>query len=229
MRMSKLTLLGQRAPAALGAAAALALSGLLVLVSQASATHQPADKVKVAASVLEVMQAQAAAGSGSSGPVELLHDTFRSSTPADLLIGVTAECGLWTQTVVSDSESEQADAAVTMWVELDGQVLPVTFDSNGDGVYDDPDDGRVAFCNREQELETTNLGDPEVIDLFLRTREANGFNWAALDVGNGIHELKVFAQLDVEVQGTGSGSALAVVGKRTVQIQPDHFKNDETF
>ena len=207
---------------------ALVAAGVVVLVLMAppesSATHQPADKVNVSASTVEVMQTQVGLGASSSGPVTLLSGTFRNSTPTDLIIQVTAECALWTDIVSPESE---AAATVTVWVELDGARVPVTSDSNGDGVFDDPDDGKVIFCNRAFRI-STPLFVGDAIRLFQKTRSANAFNWGALNVGNGIHTLVVKAQLDASVTGVGT-FAQAAVGKRTLVVEPAKLANDAEF
>ncbi len=207
---------------------ALVAAGVVVLglmaPPEARATHQPADKVNVSASTVELMQTQVGLGSSSSGPVTLLSGTFRNSTPTDLIIQVTAECALWTDIVSPESE---AAATVTVWVELDGARVPVTSDSNGDGVFDDPDDGKVIFCNRAFRI-STPLFVGDVIRLFQKTRSANAFNWGALNVGNGIHTLVVKAQLDASVTGVGT-FAQAAVGKRTLVVEPAKLANDAAF
>src|SRR5919198_1188424 len=71
---------------------------------QARATHEPADKINVSASTVEVMQTQVGLGA-SSQQVTLLSATFRNSTPADLIIQVTEECALWTDIVSPESEA----------------------------------------------------------------------------------------------------------------------------
>ena len=196
----------------------------LMAVPQARATHEPADKINVSASTVEVMQTQVGPGGGSSGPVTLLSATFRNSTPTDLIIQVTEECALWTDIISPESE---AAAAVTVWVELDGAAVPVTSDSNGDGVFNDPDDGKTIFCNRAFRI-STPLFVGDVIRLFQKTRSANAFNWGALNVGNGIHTLVVKAQLDASVTGVGT-FAQAAVGKRTLVVQPAKLANDAQF
>jgi hypothetical protein len=206
------------------AAVGLTLLTPVAIVPEASADHMPADKIAVSASVVEVMQTQAGPGGGSSGPVTLLSATFRNSTPTDLIIQVTAECALWTDIVSPDSE---AAATVTVWVELDGVRVPVTRDTNEDGVFNDPDDGRVVFCNRAFRI-SAPLSVGDVIRLFLKTRSANAFNWGALNVGNGIHQLVVKAQLDASVIGLGT-FAQAAVGKRTLVVQPAKLANDAEF
>ena len=122
------------------------------------------------------------------------------------------------------SPNSDARASVKIWTELDGTPVPVTFDSNGDGVFDDPDDGRVVFANRDFQI--TSLITADILKLFLNTRSANAFNWVAMNVGSGIHSLVVKSQLDVQV--TGAGLAKAAVGRRTLVAEPAKLSNDAT-
>jgi len=201
-----------------------AVALVLIARPEARATHQPADKINVSASIVEVMQTQVGPVPSSSGPVTLLSATFRNSTPTDLIIQVTGECALWTDIVSPESE---AAAKVTVWVELDGVAVPVTSDSNADGVFDDPDDGKVVFCNRAFKISAPVVG-PGVVNLFQKTRSTHAFNWGALNVGNGIHTLVVKAQLDTSVTGVGT-FAQAAVGKRTLVVEPAKLANDAEF
>ena len=201
-----------------------AVALVLIARPEARATHQPADKINVSASIVEVMQTQMGLGESSSGPVTLLSATFRNSTPTDLIIQVTGECALWTDITTPESE---AAATVTVWVELDGVAVPVTSDSNADGVFDDPDDGKVVFCNRAFKISAPVVG-PGVVNLFQKTRSTHAFNWGALNVGNGIHTLVVKAQLDASVTGVGT-FAQAAVGKRTLVVEPAKLANDAEF
>ena len=198
----------------------LALGG--PAVRPARANHLPADKIGVSASVMQVMVATASpVGPVSSGTVTLLQATLRNSSPTDLMIQVSAECGLWTDIV---SPSSDAKASVKVWVELDGSPVPVTTDSNGDGVNDDPDDGKVVFANRDFQI--TGLLSADVLKLYLSTRNADEFNWITLNVGSGIHSLVVKGRLDVQV--TGAGYAKAAIGKRTLIAEPAKLANDAT-
>src|SRR5436309_8253183 len=191
-------------------------------VRPARANHLPADKIGVSASVMQVMVATASpVGPVSSGTVMLLQATLRNSSPTDLMIQVSAECGLWTDIV---SPSSDAKASVKVWVELDGSPVPVTTDSNGDGVNDDPDDGKVVFANRDFQI--TGLLSADVLKLYLSTRNADEFNWITLNVGSGIHSLVVKGRLDVQV--TGAGYAKAAIGKRTLIAEPAKLANDAT-
>jgi len=198
------------------------LFAMAVPAGFARANHLPADKIGVSASVVEVMTATASpTGPVSSGPVVLLEATLRNSSPTDLIVEVTGECALWTEIL---SPASEAKASVKVWTEIDGNPIPVTSDSNGDGVNNDPDDGRVVFCNRD--FQVTSLLTVDVLRLFLGTRSANSFNWITLNVGSGIHSIVVKGQLDVQVAGTGY--AKAAVGKRTLVVQPAKLANDAT-
>ena len=200
----------------------MALAPLGLAVRPAHANHLPADKIGVSASVMEVMTATASPiGPVSSGPIVLLQATLRNSSPTDLMIKVTGECALWTEIV---SPSSDAKASVKIWTEMDGRPVPVTTDANGDGVNDDPDDGRVVFSNRDFQI--TSLLSVDLLRLFIGTRSANAFNWITLNVGSGIHSIVVKAQLDVQV--TGAGVAKAAVGKRTLIVEPAKLANDAT-
>jgi hypothetical protein len=200
-------------------ALALLLSVSDLLVRQASATHQPADKIGVSASVMEEMVAQVGFGGGTSGPITLLSATLRTSSPTDLIVQLTGECALWTNVITTEPiATSQAIANVKVWVEIDGVRVPVTSDSNEDGVFNDPDDGKVVFCNRDVKLSTTGLLPGQLLDLFIKTRQANAFNWVTFNVGSGMHTIVVKAQLDVKV--SGAGEARAAVGKRTLVIEP---------
>jgi hypothetical protein len=102
--------------------------------------------------------------------------------------------------------------------------------------------GEVTFCEREQQLSATLQGiienldcfpegvfdpgapgcvlTPEEIELVLNTFEANAFFFALDDLGAGIHNVVVQAQIEsgTSVQ-EGSAVAFALVGKGTVIVE----------
>ncbi len=201
--------------------AGLALAILALAQGATIATHEPADKIEASASAVEVMQVQGGPGSSSS-EVVLLEGTLRSSSPTDLIIDVNAETGLFTAVTIFGTSESEARARITVWVEIDGMAVPVTGDSNGDGSFNDPDDGRVVFNNRDFGLASINL--TAVLTGFQRTRSAHGFKWVALDVGPGIHSIEVKARL--EVIALGNANAAAAVGKRTMVVEPTKLAND---
>lgn len=208
------------------ALALLLLLGLVTLGRGAIATHRPADKVAVAGSAIEVMTTPLVDGQ-SSLTETILEGTMKTSTPADLMIQVTLECALLTDITtdtVNQPESE-AIATVKVWVEIDGAAVPV---SSGDTT----EPGRVVFCNRAYRQKVTELDDDNdnhVFEQFLRTRSANAFNWIKLNVGSkpSPHTIKVKAQLTAQV--TGAGDAKAIVGKRTLVVEPAKLANDATI
>lgn len=210
--------------------------------NQVGATHQPADKVTASGSALETMRVTALPGQGErSATVKLLTARLRTSKPTDLIFNVTAECALWTNVGTIGNDFSESTATVQVWITVDGNgnsgkgVVPVSGDSNGDGKLNDPDDGRVVFCNRAFRMETMNFNDDDaddVIRLFQRTRSANAFNWTRLNLGSGVHTIEIWARLVAQVD-TGSTTepglaeeAAAAVGKRTVVVTPAKLAND---
>ena len=83
------------------------------------------------------------------------------------------------------------------------------------------------FCNRAQGQEWTNSanstdGDEEdSLTQYQNTRNANAFNWMALNVGtagDNIHKIEVWA--DWTIAETGEAVASAAVGNRTLILEP---------
>lgn len=153
----------------------------------------------------------------------------------DLLIGVSIESGVFTQTEVKGQkgESETATASGT----IDIQVLI-------DGVAVAP--GIVRFNHRDQELSATLGGvldscivnvDPETgvggfdaddciwsdedINLILETTTANHFNFIAPNVGSGEHSIEVVADVSAAAtSGTkGSATAWAVINIGSLSVE----------
>lgn len=210
-----------------------------MIMSRADAEGIPADKVSVSASTLEVMHAQPVPGQ-SEETVTLMTGRFRSSSPTDLIISVTAECALWTNIATAGNDTSQAISRVEVWVEIDGAIVPVSAsEPAGSTSAIDPADqgsrGRVVFCNRASQLITENFNDDssdDIIRSYNRTRDANGFNWGALNVGSGVHDIVVKARLATALSGDGNPDgqlAKAAVGKRTLIVEPTKMANDAVF
>lgn len=177
--------------------------------NSASATHQPADKVAASGSDVLVTDPGTA--------ITILKETLRTSSPADLILGVTLECSIATDLTTVGNDSEQAEGRVRVWVEIDGKPVPVAGE----------DDGRVTFCNQAYHRDTTNFDDEDAtIRTYLLTAAANGFNWLALNLGNGIHTVEVKAELTETA--TNENTADAAIGRRTLMIEPVKAANDET-
>lgn len=199
----------------------LLIVGLLGVIAtgQAAADHKPADRTSAAGSETEVM--------GPGTAVTLLSEDIRVSTTADLTLAVTAECSIITNVTTVGNDDQQAFGEVKVWVEIDGQHVPVS--------VSDADQGRVVFCNRTYRRKTTNFDDEDAtIETFMETRAANGFNWMALNVGqafddpaNGNNVVTVEVKAKLTETATNSATAEAVVGNRTLIITPTHAANDE--
>lgn len=160
------------------------------------------------------------AAASTSGAVQLATTTLHTSQASDLAIQFTSECYVYTQDGnTSTQDSAETQAAATVWVEVDGQPVPVTTDASAQ-----PDDGKVGLCSRTQTLSST-LTDQDAISLAALTHAAHGFNWTSLNVGEGDHTVSVMATLDASANGTGQGTAAAVIGKRTLQVSAVNSNN----
>lgn len=192
------------------ALAALAFAALVVVpavVQDARATHQPADKVVAHGSDVEVF--------GPGVDVTLLAGTMKTSSPTDLLLSVSLECSILTEVTTVGNDNQEAFGRIEVWVEIDGVPVGVT----------ETDDGRVVFCDRAHQQETTLFDDEDAtIRSYLATRTANAFNWARLNVGSGVHTIVVKGTLTEEA--TQNAVAEAAIGKRTFIAEPTKLAND---
>ena len=205
--------------------AALAVA-LLVAVAvpdvlrDARATHQPADKMAVSGSSLEVITVPLLAGA-STTTAELLKGTIKTSSPTDLVLSVNLECALWTDITTVGNDDSESVARVKVWVEIDGKPVPVSSD-------DTAEKGKVVFCDRAYRRTTTDFDDEDArIDSYLRTRSAHSFDWISMNLGSGVHTISVKGELITSV--TGTGMAQAAIGKRTLIVEPTKLANDVTI
>jgi hypothetical protein len=218
------------------------LVGLLVVsvlftaytAQQAWGQGQPADKIAVSGSDVDQV--------GDDTPI--IEEQMKVSSPADLILSVTAECSILTELVTNnDQPSSDAFGSVRLRVTIDGTEVPVAADesaaSEDDANDDDNEVGEVTFCNRAYHRDVTDEEDPEDgIDQehdYIDTRTANAFNWIALDTGtnyddpangNNILDIVVYADYDTETS-SDTNIAEAFVGSRTLVIEPGHFANNE--
>lgn len=163
----------------------------------------PADKMTVTASNISV--------SSPGQNVKLMQAQMRTSTPEDLVLQVTAECSiLTTVTTTGNTASSSASGSVEIWLEIDGVRVPVATGDNG----------HVTFCNRDFQRTTSGFvfDNNATIKDYEATKSANGFNWAAFNLGNGIHTITVKANLTQTA--SDNNTAQAVVGNRTLTVQP---------
>lgn len=216
---------GVRTTVAAGAALALAMTlGYLAQGTQA-AGGIPANKVAASGSGLDVL--------GAEEPKVILRETVKINNPTDLIIGLSAECAILTEVTNSaNGQTAMAFGEIVMQVRINGRPVPVA--------DNDPDQGNVVFCNRAQEQQWTdtaegpNAGDDSDDQLrqYLSTRNANAFNWLALNVGreyvgttSNVHTIEVWATWRTDT--VGEARADAVVGSRTLVLEPVKAANDE--
>lgn len=222
---SALEIAADRRTALKGLGAAGISLGLGALASGSATASQPADKVAVSGSTLEVMEVSTTDSENHSETHTLLSDTIKTSTPTDLLLQPTVETALFTDIMTMGNDQSEAEAAVTCWIELDGEPVVVSSDYTAAGLSEQ-EASEVVFDKRAHRMETANFDDEEAtIRQFLDTRSANGFNWVTLDVGNGEHDLELMGRLDVNVDDSNA-EARAIVGPRTMIVEPVKLPND---
>ncbi len=161
----------------------------------------------------------------------ILTGQIHTATPNDLLIGVSLETSLLTETLVKSSggtkDSSTATAGIEVMVMVDDQTAApgvVVFDkrtqqlsatlggyytgctdTNGDGIID---------------LTTECQLSPEEIDLLLDTTAAHHFNFVLSNVGQGTHAIVVKAKIsNSTVFANGTASASGILGKGSLTIE----------
>ena len=190
---------------ALGVVAAAAMPG------QAGPTV-PTDKMVVAGSRAQV----AAPGTA----VTLLQAKMQTSTTEDLMLHVSLECTIVTDISTQGNDNSSAEGHVEVWIEVDGQPVPV--------LDPDPDGGRITFCDRSYNRTTSNFvaDNNATIKDGLRTVSAHAFNWVKLNTGNGIHTITVKGTLSSSA--SSNAHAEAVIAGRTLVVDPTHAAVNET-
>lgn len=177
-------------------------------LTPATATHAPADKLAAFGSNIEI---------GEPGELlTLASGTMRTSGPTDLVFSLSLECSIITKVVTVGDDVSEAQAKIVVWVEVDDQPVGVI----------SGDDGKVTFCDRTHR-QTTDLFDDEdaTIETYLATKSAHAFHWVALNVGSGLHKVEVHAEL-TEITNDDDAFADAVIGKRTLVVEPTKLAND---
>ena len=203
-------------------------SALLVtyVAPKAGADHEPANKVAAAGSQVEVM--------GPGEKVELLSERVKMSGPTDLILSATAECDILTELTTGGDSGNSAGAfgQVRMWITIDGRTVPVSTD-------DVSETGKVVFCNRAHnktitDAENDDDGTDEEYDMT-QTRQANGFNWLAIDTGfayddpaNGNNILDIVLWAEFTEEATNNAVAEALVGHRTLIAEPTNASVHES-
>lgn len=213
---------------AVAAAAVLGAALFAVVSPKADAGHEPANKLAAAGSETEVF------APGQTLPI--LEETIKVNTNHELILQLTAECDILTE-LTTGGPGENANSAgafgqVRTWITLDGTVVPVSSD-------DETETGKIVLCNRAHNKTITDTEDaPDGTDTeedMTRTRQANGFNWLALNVGrtfddpaNGNNVIDVVVYAEFTETTVNRGVAEARVGHRTLIVEPDNASVHES-
>lgn len=164
----------------------------------------------------------------------IMQGVMRTSKPKDVIMQVALECSILTKLTTNNANpTASASGKVRVWVTVDGKVVPIEDVStapqdpaqSGNGTVADDS---VTFCDREYSRSVTDQETlPDGIDQesdYIRTKSSHGFNWIRLNMGSGVHDIKVFAQLTRAQSATGE--AEATIGNRTLVAEPGHFDVD---
>lgn len=162
-----------------------------------------------------------------------------SGSPKDLVIGLSFETSLFTETIVRSKGGKEskatADAKIEMKVLVDGQLAApgeVIFDQRQQklwaklgGVLDCNDDGDTIITFDEGNLTEEEIG------LILDTTAAHPFNFLAYNIGFGSHTIEAFARLSMDgvtvvvedpANGSANANASASLGKGTLSAWEVH-------
>ncbi|MCW8329759.1 hypothetical protein MD588_13155 [Photobacterium sp. SDRW27] len=220
---------------------ALAIAGLLI-TSTSYADNTASAYTGNGTAVIGALASRAMLADDEGYTRVLSTELSNSGAPKDLVIGLSFETSLFTETVVKSKggtkSSSTADAKIEMKVYVDGVLAQpgnVIFDKRTQTLWaklggslnceDTNDDGIISF----DECDLTE----EEIGLILDTTAAHTFNFLAYDIGSGSHTIEAFARLsyggEVVVEdpesGSGSWDANATLGKGTLSVWEVHGSN----
>ncbi len=165
---------------------------------------------------------------------EILSTSIKTPNKKDLLIGVSLETGLYTNTLVKDkytgaldtSDTSNAVAGIKIEVLLDGKPVapsPVIYDRR-DQILSAKLGGILSACtdldgDGHITLDECTLLDEE-IQLILDTMGAHHFNFVAPNVSPGEHTLTVVATIEIKATyQNGYAEAKALVGKGSLTVE----------
>ncbi|MEA3199936.1 MAG: hypothetical protein QOE90_1364 [Thermoplasmata archaeon] len=201
-----------KAVVAVGFALAFATGMYAATLAGADSNAQPADKMAAAGSAVAYSQ--------PGQVVTLLSGQMKTSSPEDLVITASMECDILTSVTTTGNDDSSAFGQVVAWIEIDGHPVPVGWDDTG------ADAGKVVFCNRAHQQTTSGftVDNNATITSFIQTRSANSFQWTSLNLGSGQHTVELKALLTQT--STNNGVAKALVGKRSMTVEPTKLANN---
>lgn len=179
------------------------------------------------------------------GWTNLLNGKIHTSQQKDLIVGVSLQTGLYTQTSIKGKtgiydpvvtwDTSTAESGVKVRVLIDGKVAEpgsVWYDrrlQKLSGLL-----GQVMFACSDKNLDGT-IGveecnyTPEEIDLVLKTLGAHHFNFVLTDVGAGDHTIVVQVKAALREETTvdgGTAEARAMVGKGSLTVEEVRLVKD---
>jgi hypothetical protein len=185
----------------------------------------PANKVVAAGSKTKVV--------GANQEVTLMTGTLRTSKPTDVMIHSALECSILTGiTTNSSNMTGEAKSRVLVWAEVDGKIVSLEQASmppqNGTTPPSGNEADKITFCDREYKRSVSNNETlPDGVDEqsdYIRTKSAHGFNWVQMNLGSGIHTVAIKARFTTAA--TPNAQAEAIVGNRTLIVEPTKMAND---
>jgi len=171
-------------------------------------------------------------GPGTWTEDEDLTTIIKTSEPADLIISVTAEVALATNVTIKGTGSVEKSES---YAGVKCRVKVLT-----DNGWQFAIPGEVVFGDRLMILKgllwSPSQVDPndllklpvQFIEIYEKTKSANGFNFVIKNVGSGVHTIKVewVAETRVNPDPEGNENLLAVVGARTIVVEAVRMVND---
>lgn len=150
--------------------------------------------------------------------------TIHVASQKDLLIGVSAQINIYTQTEARGKEGTGSTAIAEGSVGVTVRLAPTgTVDVCLNGSGDEAAPGQVVFASRLQQLTVESDALEEVrVNLILDTSGAHHFNFLGIDLAQGTYDvvacydLSAFADV---LDGDGSAQAKVGLSKRVVAVQ----------
>ena len=134
-----------------------------------------------------------------------------SGDPKDLVIAVTAECALATNVKLHGKGESESQAKIMVRALVDDEEVVAK-------------PGPVVFADRLMKVKG-DLNDSEAwFEIYMATRNANGFNFIATNVGQGEHNIRVQAKGFVEGVPPDPEELLALIGNRTLVVNEVNLK-----
>jgi len=167
----------------------------------------------------------------------ILSTSIKTSEQKDLLMGVSLETVLYTQTLVKSkggsSDTSFAEARILIQVLVDGQRLAepglVVFDKRSQSLMA-KFNGICADQNGDNIVQYSECQTPEELELILDTQAAHHFNFVLDDLGSGVHTIEVQAAVVTDTSAqAGSSSARAAIGKGSLTVEEIRMVKDVDF